>query len=90
MKEWIQQGKPARFVTAENEELGNFWNIFKLTMNESSGILDNSGKDVRLKLVVPLHKLEEMLLLHHDLPTSGHRAVTHTYVKLKQHCGGLQ
>ena len=26
-----------------------------------------------------------MLLLHHDLPTSGHRGVTQTYEKLQQH-----
>ena len=85
VKEWIQQGKPARPASAESEELKHFWNIFnKLTVNKSNGILHKSAKDGSLKLVVPLHKREEMLLLHHDLPTSGHRGVAQTCEKLQQ------
>ena len=85
VKEWIQQGKPARSAAAESEELKHFWNSFnQLTVNKSNGILYKSAKDGSLKLVVPLHKREEMLLLHHDLPTSGHRGVAQTYEKLQQ------
>ena len=34
-------------------------------------------------MVVPLSKWE-MLQLHHDLPTYGHRGVTQTYEKLRE------
>ena len=84
VKTWTTAGKPPRHTTNDSEELGIYWNSFcKLFIDKDSGALFKLTKANQTQLVVPHHKRELALELHHD--AQGHRGITQTYLSIKKH-----
>ena len=83
VKTWTTAGKPPRHTTNDSEELGIYCNSFsKLFIDIDSGALFKLTKAKQSLLVVPHHKRELALKVHHD--TQGHRGITQTDLSIKK------
>ena len=56
-----------------------------LVVDEKEAISYRVTRDGKRRLVLPLHKREMALSIYHDHPSSGHRGVTSTYEKIREH-----